>query len=64
MGEAKRRKMLDPNYGKVSNKKNNVQNDISPLVNALINFSRSQTFPERAIAADFCKIGYFLLSYL
>ncbi|TBR56928.1 hypothetical protein B4U84_26145 [Westiellopsis prolifica IICB1] len=26
--------------------------------------SRSQTFPERAIAADFCKIGYFLLSYL
>ncbi|RCJ30116.1 hypothetical protein A6769_34380 [Nostoc punctiforme NIES-2108] len=38
MGEAKRRKTLDPNYGKVrQSPKNNVQNDISPLVNALIN---------------------------
>ncbi|MBD2533882.1 hypothetical protein H6G97_31770 [Nostoc flagelliforme FACHB-838] len=38
MGEAKRRRTLDPNYGKARElTKNNIQNDISPLLNALIN---------------------------
>jgi hypothetical protein len=38
MGESKRRKILDPNYGKVRQVSDkNGQNNISPLINTLIN---------------------------
>jgi hypothetical protein len=36
MGEAKRRKMLDPNYGKVSQLESKVQEIFSPLISALV----------------------------